>query len=70
MKVSGKLFQSLDIVLLGKAISPTLFPLKGKKTLISKPSEKKKEKKKRWKYPERDYQIRREGKGVEKNFFS
>lgn len=38
-KFQESFFQSLDIVLLGKANSSTL--LKGKKTLVSKPSEKK-----------------------------
>ena len=42
MNISGKLFQCLNVVLLGKISSPTLSSLRGKKTLISKPYQKKK----------------------------
>lgn len=60
MNISGKLFQCLNVVLLGKMSSPTLSSLRGKKTLISKPyQEKKKKKKNRWEYPECDYHQKR-----------
>ena len=42
MNISVKLFQRLNVVLLGKVSSPTLSSLRGKKTLISKPYQKKK----------------------------
>lgn len=44
MNISGKLFQRLNVVLLGKVSSPTLSSLRGKKTLISKPYREKKKK--------------------------
>ena len=44
MNISGKLFQRLNVVLLGKVSSPTLSSLRGKKTLISKPYRKKNKK--------------------------
>ena len=57
MNISGKLFQCLNVVLLGKISSPTLPALRGKKTLISKHYQKKK--KNRWEYPECDYHQER-----------
>ena len=57
MNISGKLFQRLNVVLLGKVSSPTLSSLRGKNKLISKPYRKKK--KKRWEYTECDYHQER-----------
>lgn len=43
MNISGKLFHHLNVVLLGKVSPPTLSSLRGKKTLISKPYQEKKD---------------------------